>query len=283
MERRMNYRKFLYGIAAAGLFLCLFFLTFRERSPEERQNAQIVVFGDSSYGNIRDESSIPEQLGTLLGKTVYNAAFGGTCASRQDGESRLDYSGDSLSLVALTKAIYADDFGVQQTIRPTQDVTYYFVSAIDGLESIDFSAVKTVIIGHGLNDYYIGAPLDNEEASLDESTFAGALRKALLALKKVNPDMQIILATPTYSWLLERNLTCEEFNAGGGILEEYVEKEIGVAAELGVEVIDLYHDFFPHEQWEDWEMYTFDGLHPNEAGRTMIAERIAEYLKGEVK
>lgn len=263
--------------------MCLFFLTFRERRPEARQNAQVVVFGDSSYGNIRDESSIPEQLEALLGKTVYNAAFGGTCASRQDRESRLDYSGDSLSLVALTKAIYAGDFGVQQNIRPTQDVTYYFVSVIDGLESVDFSAVETVIIGHGLNDYYIGAPLDNEEDSLDESTFSGALRKSLIALKKVNPDMRIVLVTPTYSWLLEGNLTCAEFNAGGGVLEEYVEKEIAVAEELEVEVIDLYHDFFPHEQWEDWEMYTFDGLHPNEAGRTMIAERIAEYLKGGVK
>lgn len=281
MKRKVDYRKILYGIAAAGLFLCLFSLSFRERSPKTRQNVQVVVFGDSVYGNIRDESSIPSQIGALLDKTVYNAAFGGTCASRQDREGRLDYSEDSLSLAALTKAVYADDFGVQQTIRPSQNATYYFVSSIDGLESIDFSMVETVIIGHGLNDYYIGAALDNEEDSMDEGAFAGALRKSVDALKKVNPDMRVILVTPTYSWLLEENLTCEEFNAGGGLLEEYVEKEIEVAAELGVEVIDLYHDFYPHENWEDWETYTLDGFHPNEAGRILIAERIAEYLEGE--
>lgn len=283
MKRRDTYRKILYGMAAAGIFLCLFLFTYRERSPETRQEVQVVVFGDSVYGNIRDESSIPNLLGELLGKTVYNAAFGGTCASRQDGEGRLDYSGDSLSLAALTKAIYADDFGVQQTIRPTQDVTYYFVSTIDGLESIDFSAVGTVIIGYGLNDYYAGAPLDNEEDAMDESTFAGALRKSLTALRSVNSGMRIVLVTPTYSWLTAEGLTCEEYNAGNGILEDYVEKEIQVAEELGVEVIDLYHDFFPHERWEDWETSTFDGLHPNEETRALMAERIAEYLKGEVK
>ena len=31
--------------------------------------------------------------------------------------------------------------------------------------------------------------------------------------------------------------------------------------------------------WEDWELYTKDGLHPNEAGRALIAGQIADYLK----
>ena len=46
-----------------------------------------------------------------------------------------------------------------------------------------------------------------------------------------------------------------------------------------MEVLDIYHDFYTHEQWEDYTLYTLDGLHPNDDGRKMIAERIAEYLK----
>ena len=97
------------------------------------------------------------------------------------------------------------------------------------------------------------------------------------------PDLRIILVTPTYSWYTVQQLTCEELDAGYGILEDFVEAEKQVAAELGVEVIDLYHDFYPHESWSDMELYTVDGLHPNEAGREMIGKNPGGIFKDRYK
>ena len=58
-----------------------------------------------------------------------------------------------------------------------------------------------------------------------------------------------------------------------------LEQQIG--QEEQIEVLDLYHDFLPNDTWEDWQRYTIDGVHPNEAGRQLIADRIVQYLKGE--
>ena len=93
-----------------------------------------------------------------------------------------------------------------------------------------------------------------------------------------NPEIRIVLVTPTYTWYTEMGLTCEERDMGGGILEEYVDAEIRAAEELGIEIIDVYHDFFPHEKWEDKDLYTRDGMHPNDEGRRMLAEKIAACL-----
>lgn len=270
----------IYGIAAA-LFAALFLATFRPGgAKEEKGQTDILVFGDSVFGLFRDETAVPARLQELTGKSVYNAALGGTGMARQEEDRRLDYGKGSLSLVGLAKAAWAGDFGVQQSARIRESNTQYFPGTIDGLARVDFSGVETVVIQQGINDYHGGVPIENPENPYDEYTFLGALRSSVHALRKANPELRIVLLTPTYSWYLSTGLTCEEADQGGGILEDYVEAEFRAARELDLEIVDLYHDFYPHEKWEDWELYTFDGIHPNEAGREKLAQRIAEVLMG---
>ena len=280
LKRILSREKIVYGAAAALVLALLAAITLRERPDNiELSQVQIVVFGDSLCGMVRDETSIPAQVGELMGMTVFNGAFGGTCVSRVDEERRLDRYGDSLSLVGLTKAIAAGDFGVQQSLKVRGNNTEYFEETVDGLERIDFSAVELLLIMHGLNDYYAGAPICNEKDPYDEYTFIGALRSSLEYLQRVNPRMRIVLVTPTYTWYLGIKQTCEEYDAGYGVQEDYIRAEMDLAQELGIEVVDISRDVYPHENWEDWALYTVDGLHPNEDARELLARTIAEYLK----
>ena len=279
MKRKRFKKTIAYGLAAVALFAILAAATFRDRADRlERQQVQIVTFGDSVFGQTRDDTSIPAQVGRLLGKTVFNGAFGGSCIGRVDDERLLSSAKDSVSLAGLTKAVAAGDFGVQQTFRSRENGTDYFPDTVDQLEAIDFSNVELVLIQHGLNDYYNGIPIYNEKDSWDEYTFTGALRCSLAALRRINPDMRILLVTPTYTWYWAKNLTCEEYDAGYGVQEDYIRAEMEVAEEFGIEVLDVYHDVFPHETWADSGLYTLDGMHPNEAGRELLAGIIADYL-----
>lgn len=280
MKGWLENRKMIYGILAVLLFCLLFCLTFRGRAEGlERQQVQIVTFGDSVFGETRDDTAVPAKLQAILGQSVYNAAMGGTCVARTLAERRMDYAKSSLSVVGLSKAVLADDYGVQQSLRVRESNTEYFEEVIDGLERVDFSRVRTIVIQGGINDYHAGTLIEDPEDPYNEYTFLGAIRIAVNHFRKANPGVRILLVTPTYTWYIFTNLTCEESDQGGGLLEDYVNAEIRVAEELGIEVVDVYHDFFPHEKWEDKDLYTRDGLHPNEKGREMLAQRIAEVLR----
>ncbi len=272
-------QRYICGAAAVIFFMLLLTGIGVVQGGRGRQEAEIVMFGDSVLGEVRDETAVPAQLEKILGMTTYNAAFGGTCAARIEQERPLDYTRGMFSLVALTKAVEAADFGAQQSVFMRESNTEYFAEVIDGLEKIDFSGVKIFVIQQGLNDYHAGVPIDDPKDPYNESTFLGALRVAVRSLKRVNPDARIILVTPTFIWYPGENVTCQEVDYGGGLLEDYVNAEILFARETGIEVIDLFHDLFPHEKWEDWERYSRDGMHPNEAGREKIALKLAECIK----
>ncbi len=278
MERRIDKKMVICGVAAALCFAALFAATFRSRAQRGQRTVAMVSFGDSVYTDIGGMEPIPDRLAERLGISSYNASMGGTCAARLEAERRLDSAKGSLCLAGLTKSIRAGDFAVQQTSRLRESTAERFPGIVDGLAEIDFAGVGIVLIGRGVNDYHAGTPIRDPEDPRDEYTFLGALRCAVEDLRRVNPRVRILFVTPTYTWYPEMGVTCEELDNGGGLLEEYVEAQLELGEELGIETVNLYHDFFPHERWEDWERYTTDGLHPNEAGRERIADRIAQTL-----
>ena len=143
----------------------------------------------------------------------------------------------------------------------------YFEDSLGDLGQIDFDQVKILFIGAGLNDYHSGTPIESTSDPYDEYTYCGAIRSIVKELREAYPEPRIIFITPPYTWYTDPELTCEEYDLGGGVLEDYVNAEIGLCEALNVEVIDIYHDYYPHDTWDDLYLYTDDGLHPNEAGR----------------
>lgn len=278
-----NRRSMIYSALAVCLFGAFFFASFfRKQGSAGGQQPEIVVFGDSICGQVRDETSVPAQLQELLGREVYNAALGGTAMGRQAHGRRQDDSGNCFSMIELIKAVEAGDFGVQRSVMISERTVEYFPEVIEGLSEVDFSHVDTVLLEYGINDYHGETRIQDPEDPYDVYTFLGALRTVVESLRRVNPGLRIVLVTPTYAWYVysDERRTYDETDRGEGTLRDYVEAELRAAEELDVEIIDVYHDFYPHEDWEDWELYTIDGIHPNEAGRRKLAEHIAGALGG---
>ena len=275
-------QKFIYGIC--GVFIMLALLPFLLGSERETDTqAQILFLGDSILGQYRDETSIPALVGEMLDTEVFNGAFGGTTMSLQNRDYRDAYYWDGLSFSRLTRAIAAQDFGLQQTIRTKDYVTMDFRDIVDELDRLDLTSVQTVVISYGMNDYTTGSPIGGENSPEDPYTMEGAMRTGIRYLQRSYPQIRIIFISPTYCWFINTlgttNETCETNDYGGGYLEEYVEAQRRVAGECGVEFVDLYHAYYPHEEYDNWSLYTNDGIHPNEAGRQKIAETLAKWLR----
>ena len=147
-------QKFIYGIC--GVFIMLALLPFLLGSERETDTqAQILFLGDSILGQYRDETSIPALVGEMLDTEVFNGAFGGTTMSLQNRDYRDAYYWDGLSFSRLTRAIAAQDFGLQQTIRTKDYVTMDFRDIVDELDRLDLTSVQTVVISYGMNDYTV--------------------------------------------------------------------------------------------------------------------------------
>ena len=269
-----------YWIAAGFLFaIFLAFYAGMQGRREKSAAYDVVVFGDSLMGLSRDETSVTAILQELTGQSVFNAAFGGTCLAVQDRDLEYNYTMALLNMVSLSKAVAADDFGTQRTVRSKRESTNYFDEVLAVLPEIDFQEVRTIVIAFGLNDYHSEIPVDNARNPLDESTFGGALRSVIRTIEAVCPQARIVLVTPTYTWYSYNGLTCEEYDLGQGVLAEYVDKIQEIAEEFDIPAIDLYHEGYEHEKWEDWSRFTVDGLHPNEESRRWIAERLAAVIE----
>lgn len=270
------------GIAwlIAGIFFVVgISVVFLLLSPKQKSAPKVVFLGDSIYATARGGDAVPDQLAGRFDGEVLNAAFGGTSLARTDRERWMDLSMDSMSFISLSKSILSKDFSVQRQARIEEPATEYFDEVIEELSKVDFSKVEILFLGYGMNDYQNAVSRNNPEDPLDEYSFGGALRRTLGDLQKKYPSLRMILLTPTYSWYLTKEKDCEQQDWGGGFLWQYVALEKEIAAEYGVAVIDLYQDLYEHEVFEDWKTYTVDGVHPNDLGRKLIAERIAAYLE----
>lgn len=189
-----------------------------------------------------------------------------------------------VNIVTKTLNVTTYNYGVGGTRIAPQTHTYknYVECDEDFIKRLDriTEDADMVFVFGGTNDYGHGdAPL-GEFDSDDHSTFAGAVK--LLTKKLVErygkEKLCFIIPIPRY---MEDSPFGEEGNAKAtpsGTLEDYRNIIRKTCEKYNIETLDLVKDFGKITTNKCSDLLE-DGLHPNDNGHKLIAEKIISYIK----
>lgn len=137
-----------------------------------------------------------------------------------------------------------------------------------------------IIIWHGSNDWYWGAPLGDMTSS-DEYTFLGAIKGAIDKMRKHCPFAAIVFLTPIFRYEIPDRCTLKEEgyiskNSAGFTIKDYYDAIMESSIILGFPVIDMrrftnFHSYNAEKYFEDY-------VHPCEEGYKKIADIIASSI-----
>ena len=137
---------------------------------------------------------------------------------------------------------------------------------------------KVFVFG-GTNDFGHGACHLGSPECENEKTFATQLKLLIRDLTEKYGREKLCFIIPLRRFS-EDPIACKGDNRDelGAPFSEYVDVMRAIISAHGIDYIDLYENGFPKPTVNTGDEYTTDGLHPNDRGYELIADRICEYL-----
>ena len=145
-------------------------------------------------------------------------------------------------------------------------------------KGIDYKKYDLVTIFIGTNDFRYHKPLGSlqniNSNNFNDKTYFGAYQLLIEYIQKSNPNIEIILITPIQR--VKDGFDIHYFNNENNQLIDYVNATKKIANLYSLSVIDLYSESGITK--ENMNIYTRDGLHPNEKGYKIISKHIENAL-----
>lgn len=207
------------------------------------KNKTINFLGDSiteGHGATSNEKCFVSLIGERTGAIVRNYGIGGTRIARQN---------------------VADEFEKRGN----------FCDRMRNMEDSD-----VMVVFGGTNDFGHGDAPMGEFSDRDDRTFYGACHTCFSYLAEKYAGKPVFIITPLHR--------CGEFdkskNKNGLLLTDYISAIKEVARYYSIPVLDLYSEYGVTPVIDSVrERFMPDGLHPSDAGHSLLADKIIAYIK----
>lgn len=168
---------------------------------------------------------------------------------------------------AYNRGISGTRFAHQTAPSESESFDRDFISRVEEMPT----DVDLVMVFGGTNDYGHGDGPFGEFTDRTGNTFCGACHVLFESLVNKYYDKKIVVITPLHRQFEEEN---------GKSLSDYVAMIRKVAEFYSLPVLDFYAMSGIQPQLEVIrEAYCPDGLHPNDAGNKVMAEKIINFVK----
>ena len=149
---------------------------------------------------------------------------------------------------------------------------------------MDTTADMVIVYG-GVNDYIHGDAPFGQMGDTTPATYCGGVYFLMNYLREVYGSKPIIFMSPARCFLRKEvsdliPSTHAKKTTPGKELIAYVDAILETAKQFDIPVLDLYRDLGidPHDE-ESFNTYTTDGLHFNDAGHGVIAEKLKAFIE----
>ena len=150
---------------------------------------------------------------------------------------------------------------------------------------MDTSADMVVVFG-GVNDYIHGDAPFGEVGDTTPATFCGGVYFLMNYLRQTYAGKPIVFMTPARCFLRKEvddlvvSTHARKRPGIGKPLRPYVDAILETAKLFEIPTMDLYNDLGldPHDP-EIFDTYTMDGLHFNDAGHAVIAQKLKDFIE----
>lgn len=206
-------------------------------------NTNIVILGDSIFGNYKDSTSIQSIVADYSGANIICRAIGGASAANIEG---------------------MDGYSLEHQINAAE-INQSLKSDLNNIFVIEF----------GINDYFNGVIIDDRSNSHNTSTYCGAIRTAIDTINTNWPNSKIVLLIPGYVMVNDYGTVPFGNNV---VLEEYRKAVISLSEEYDCECINLCEIGITKENCSEY-LYG-DQIHYNGRGRYLIGQYLLKHFTG---
>ena len=241
----------------------------------------ILCLGNNPFTDDRDTTGLASQIASKTGGVVYDCAFPDSSAACKYPMYNPEYTKDHFNFFYVVECFRNNEFRAITSIAGDEPDPRY-MEAVEVMKTVDMDKVDIIIVMYDSTDYNMGTPSDNPTNPNDVTAFTGGIRTTLQNIQSTWPYIRILVMSPTYAQFQDEdgklyNGTMKDI--GNGTLNHYLVKESDAVLDCGVSFIDNYYGTINED---NYEQYMSDYMHYNEAGRELLAQRVADIINNQL-